>query len=563
MAAMDVRQTLLQRRIYVGAFFCVAAYMVIGLRLADVTLFAAPQSAARTNNGMMARADLVDRNGELLARDVRVYDLYANPAHFVVKHRVTERSSQAQKDAAEAERTANVTRAIHVLSVSTGLDTNKLAHLLAGRENYVLISRQVSGDVRKIIEKEKIPGIEFIATGKRNYPDGRMSAQVLGVTDKDGKGLSGLERGLEPHLVEAPVGRRVETSLDMRVQFVLAHEAEATLNEFSAKTAGALVMNVNTGEVLGMVSLPDFDPNDRRSMNGAAARNIMVQDSYELGSVFKVLSFALGLEDHTFRTDEIFSIDRNYSVSGHIIHEAERMPPTLEARDVLAQSSNIGTAQIALRSGGVRQRAFLERFGLLRPLRTELPETARPMYPRNWGPTETATIGFGHGVSVSPLAYAAAAAAVVNGGRKITPTFLKHPQDARGEQLISPETSATMRELLRYVVTNGSGRKADVPGYDVGGKTGSAEKLDATGHYRAGLLRTSFVAAFPISNPRYLVFVLVDEPHGTKAAPRALAGNTAAPLAGRIIARIAPFLGVPMKLPATTAAATNRSSNAY
>lgn len=560
---MDARPTLLQRRICMGAFFCIAAYMIIGLRLADVTLFAAPQAPVRNGNAMAARADLVDRNGELLARDVRVYDLYANPGHFVVKHRVTERSSQAQKDAAEAERVANVARAVRVLSAMAGQDAGRLSRLFAGRDNYVLIARQLSGDVRKAIEKEKLPGIEFIATGKRNYPDGRMSAQVLGVTDKDGKGLSGLERGLEHHLVEPTPGRRVETSLDMRVQFVLAHEAETTLNEFSAKTTGALVMNVNTGEVLGMVSLPDFDPNDRRGMNGAAARNIMVQDSYELGSVFKVLAFALGIEDHTFRTDEIFSIDRSYSVSGHVIHEAEKMPPTLAARDVLAQSSNIGTAQIALRSGGTRQRAFLESFGLLRPLKTELPETSRPMYPRNWGPTETATIGFGHGVSVSPLAYAAAAAAVVNGGRKITPTFLKHPQDARGERVISPETSATMRELLRYVVTNGSGRKADVPGYDVGGKTGSAEKLDATGHYRAGLLRTSFVAVFPVSNPRYLVFVLVDEPHGTKAAPRALAGNTAAPLAGRIIARIAPFLGVPMKQPATTAAASNRSSNAY
>jgi cell division protein FtsI (penicillin-binding protein 3) len=176
-----------------------------------------------------------------------------------------------------------------------------------------------------------------------------------------------------------------------------------------------------------------------------------------------------------------------------------------------------------------------------------LPERARPLFPSHWGTVETATIGFGHGVSVSPLSFAAAAAIVVNGGRRITPTLLKHPQDARGEQVISPQTSATMRELLRYVVTNGTGRKADVPGYDVGGKTGSAEKSAGRHGYQAHKLVTSFCAVFPIENPRYVVFVVMDEPHGTKATGGfALAGYTAAPLAGHVISRIAPLLGVPI-----------------
>jgi cell division protein FtsI (penicillin-binding protein 3) len=219
----------------------------------------------------------------------------------------------------------------------------------------------------------------------------------------------------------------------------------------------------------------------------------------------------------------------------------------LAVRDVLAQSSNIGTAEIALRSGPSRQRAFLTRMGLLSPVRSELPETAHPLYPSNWGQVETATIGFGHGISVSPLAFAAAAASVVNGGRRIVPTFLKHPADARGEQLISPATSRAMRDLLRYVVTDGTGKKADAPGYDVGGKTGSAEKVGPHGRYTHKLI-TSFCAMFPSDEPRYLVFVLLDEPQGTKATSGfALAGYTAAPLAGHVISRIAPLLGVPMK----------------
>jgi len=196
---------------------------------------------------------------------------------------------------------------------------------------------------------------------------------------------------------------------------------------------------------------------------------------------------------------------------------------------------------------------------LLTPLKSELPERARPLYPSYWGTIETATIGFGHGVSVSPLSFATAAATVVNGGRRIVPTFLKHPQDGRGEQVIAPATSDTLRGLLRYVVTNGTGKKADVPGYDVGGKTGSAEKPGRHG-YQEHKLVTSFCAVFPIEKPRYLVFVMLDEPHGTKATGGfALAGYTAAPLAGHVISRIAPLLGVAIN-PITAAKESHNGS---
>jgi cell division protein FtsI (penicillin-binding protein 3) len=230
----------------------------------------------------------------------------------------------------------------------------------------------------------------------------------------------------------------------------------------------------------------------------------------------------------------------------------------LAARDVLARSSNIGSLQIALRSGGVRQKQFLSDLGLLKPVHGELPETARPLYPDNWGIIQTATIGFGHGISVSPLSFVAAAAEVVNGGRRIIPTFVKQDGDRRGEQVIKPETSLQMRDLLRYVVTDGTGKKADIAGYDVGGKTGSAQVPGPNGHYLAHALRTSFCAVFPMHNPRYIVFVLLDQPHGTKATGGfALAGYTAAPLAGRVVSRIAPLLGVPNIPPPVKLAGSN------
>ena len=248
--------------------------------------------------------------------------------------------------------------------------------------------------------------------------------------------------------------------------------------------------------------------------------------------------------------DEIFKIGQGYKIGKFTIHEAEHMPETLAARDVLAQSSNIGTAQIALRSGGTRQRAFLSNLGLLTSMRSELPESARPLIPRNWGTIETATVGFGQGISVTPLSFAAAAASIVNGGRQITPTFVKQDADRRGRQVIPQDVSDSMRGLLRYVVTNGTGRKADIAGYDVGGKTGSAQVPGPHGGYIPHALRTSFLAAFPMDKPRYLVFVLLDQPHGIAATGGfALAGQTAAPLAGRVIARIAPLLGVPNTAP--------------
>ncbi|MGA7675221.1 MAG: penicillin-binding protein 2 [Rhizomicrobium sp.] len=523
---MNATPTVFQRRIVIGAAICMFAFALVGVRLIDVTLFIPSATVGKHSDaGEAMRGDLVDRNGELVARDLPTDDLYARPHLF-----------------------ADPRLAAHELAVATGADEKRLVQTFAGKHAYVLVDRQLPPEVRAKVKRLGLPGLEYEPDSKRYYPDGRMAAQVVGVTDPDGNGVSGLELGLNPALRGVRSGDPVQTSLDMRVQFILAHEAAATMEEFKAHAVGGLVMNVRTGEILALVSLPDFDPNARDFGEDDSTRNIMAQNVYELGSVFKIFSFALALENRTISNlDEQLPIGNGFKVGKYTIHEAERMPATLAVRDVLAQSSNIGTAQIALRSGPQRQRAFLTGMGLLAPIKSELPETARPLYPSNWGIVETATIGFGHGISVSPLAFAAAAAAVVNGGRRVEPTFLKHPADARGEQLISPATSATMRELLRYVVTNGTGKKADVPGYDVGGKTGSAEKSGPHG-YQAHKLITSFCGVFPIDDPRYLVFVLLDEPRGTKATSGfALAGYTAAPLAGQVISRIAPLLSVPMK----------------
>ena len=528
---MNEAPTVFQRRIIIGAVLCTAAFALVGIRLVHVTLLKSLDSG-HAAAAVVARADLTDRNGELLARDLPVKDLYARPNVFWDK-------AQAAHDLAEA----------------TGADAQRL---LAGFNNakhpYVLVARQITPDTEAKAMHLGLPGLEFEPGGKRYYPDGRNAAQIVGVTDPDDNGVSGMELGLQNE-IRAAAGGQVATSIDMRVQYILAHEVAAARQTFSAHAAGGVVMDVKTGEVLGMVSLPDFDPNQRHLSGGDSTRNLMAQDVYELGSVFKILSFSLAFEDHTIKSlDEVFTIGQVFHVGKWPIHEAEHMPATLAARDILAQSSNIGTAQIALRSGPARQRQFLATMGLLKPVQTNLPETARPLYPAsNWGQIETATVGFGQGISVSPLSFVTAAAEVVNGGRRITPTFLKQSAtDLRGEQVIRPQTSEQMRDLLRYVVTDGTGRKADIPGYDVGGKTGSAQVPGPHGRYIPHALRTSFCAVFPVHNPRYIVFVILDQPHGTKdTGGFALAGYTAAPMAGRIIQRIAPLLGVPNNAPPT------------
>ncbi|MBV9063601.1 MAG: penicillin-binding protein 2 [Alphaproteobacteria bacterium] len=522
---MSAGPSIVQRRVGILALVCVLAFALIGVRLVDLTILHASSANAPVTvpRALLGRADIVDRNGIPLARDLVVHDLSVEP--YLLSDKAI---------------------AAHQLAALTGANEHRLLKEFEKRQKpnqFVLVARQITPDVEDSLAELDMSGLEFDPAMKRYYPRGAAAAQVLGQTDAEGRGVTGIELGLDRQL---RARRSVQLSLDMRIQYALEHELDAARAEFNAKAAGGIVLNVNTGEILGMASLRDpslVDPADRANPN----RNRMLRDVYELGSVFKIFAFTLAMQDHTTRLDEVFPIGRGYKLGRYTIHDAEHMPATLAARDILAQSSNAGTAQIALRSGPERQQAFLRALGLLSRVHSEDPEGAKPLFPRHWGLTETATVGFGHGISVSPLSFVTAAAMVVNGGRRIAPTFLKRDGDSRGEQVISPETSATMRQLLRYVVTNGTGKLADVPGYNLGGKTGSAEKSDR-GRYVAHKLLTSFCAVFPIDNPRYIVFVLLDEPHGANATGvMALAGHTAAPLAGRVVAKIAPMLEMPMQ----------------
>ena len=522
MAVRSSSQALVRGRIALAAGFCAAAFVLVGLRLVDVMALRGGTGvvAETASPASGARADLVDRHGLLLARDLPIVDLEAKPSAFW-----------------------NPAEAAHVLAAATGADEARLLAQFAEDRKTVTVKRALTPDEQDAVMRLGLPGLTFRPSLKRIYPGGRALAHVVGQVDIDRDGVSGLEFGLDTRL-RGDAAKPVALSVDLRVQHVLARELGATLEKFKANAGGGIVLDVVTGEILALVSLPDFEPNLRRLKPGDSQRNRIAQDAYELGSVFKIFAFAQAMEEQTVRLDERIDVGHPLRVGRFSIRDSHRLGPMLTAAHVFAQSSNIGTARIALRAGAARQRAFLSRLGLLAPVRTELPEAREPLTPRRWKDVETATVAFGHGVSVSPLSFAAAVASVVNGGTRIVPTFLKRESPQNGERVLSERASLAMRELLHLVVTEGTGKNAAVAGYRVGGKTGTAEKATRRGYSRKSLI-SSFCGVFPIDAPRYLVFVVVDEPKGTKDTyGYATAGYTAAPLVSRVIGRIAPLLGV-------------------
>ena len=512
---------LVRSRIALAAVFAAAGFSIVGARLVDVMVFGAGPAvtAGASADSETIRADLVDRNGDLIARDLPVSDLYASPAVFW-----------------------DTNEAAHGLAAATGADEARLKQTFSAKRGYILVAHAITPDQREAVMHLGLPGLTFEERHKRYYPAGRIVAHAVGQVDTDDKGISGLELGLDRRMRASD--KPIQLSLDMRIQYVLEHETVQTQNDFHAKAAGGIVMNVHTGEVLALASLPDYEPNLRAPGPNDSTRNRMTQDVYELGSIFKIFAFSYAVEHKRVRLDEELPVGQPLKFGRFRIHDFERLGPAISAAQVFAQSSNIGTAQIELRSKPEEQKVFLRSLNLLSAIHTELPEVASPLFPRQWGELASATISFGQGISVNPLAFAAAAASIANGGTLIHPTFLKNETVQHGPRVISEETSETMRQLLRLVVTDGTGTKADVPGYDVGGKTGTAEK-PVNGRYARHQLISSFCGIFPISDPQYLVFIMVDEPHGNKqSAGFATGGWTAAPAVGRVIERIAPLLGV-------------------
>src|SRR5215468_1023885 len=512
-------------------------YAIIAARL--VMFAAAPEGhgsrRALAQDAMAtARPDILDRNGEILATDVRTPSLFAEPQRII--------------DADEASEL--------LTAVMPDIDAAELRERLASRRRFVWLKREITGRQREQIHRLGIPGVGFLPENKRIYPNGSEVSHVLGHVNIDNQGIAGIEKWLDGrgladlHMAGLATDRLqqpIELAVDLRVQHALHDELIAARAKYKAVAAAGVLTDVRTGEIIAMVSVPDYDPNNPREALDPSRINRLTTGVFEMGSTFKALTVAMALDSGKITLKSAFDASHPLQYGKFAIHDFHAQNRVLTVPEIFTYSSNIGTARMALSLGIEHHKSFLRKMGQLERMRTELPESAEPLVPRRWAELNTVTIAFGHGLSVAPLQAVAAISALMNGGRLIPPTFLKRSEAealALATQVVKPETSEKMRYLMRLNVEKGTATKADVKGYYVGGKTGTSDKVIGGRNSKTKVL-TSFTAVLPADQPRYLLLIMLDEPqasadtHGFNTS-----GWNAVPVGGAVIARIAPLLGI-------------------
>ena len=519
-------------------FFVLALFVMGFMTLAVGATRAALFSDAARGDGRIApaattRADLVDRNGMLLAADLLHYGLYIDPREIW--------------DTEETRRA--------LLSTLPGLSPERLERALRGERRVFLIGALTPAE-RNRLHAFGLPGLTFEPEQRRVYPLGTTAAHLIGFADSGGEGVSGVEAAFNEDIRAAVAsGGKIPLSIDLRVQGALEDELYKAVHEFTPKGAVGIVTDVSTGEVLGMASWPVFDPNKPGASTPYVQNNRAAATVFEMGSTFKAFTVAIGLDAGVATPTSTFDATQPMKLGYRTIHDYHAARKVLNLVEVFQHSSNIGTAKLALGVGPERMGRYFDGLGLTKPAEVELIESARPLTPKVWDLDAVASTSFGHGINVTPLALARAYGAVLNGGMLVPMTVRKLEPGAKveGRRVMSEKTSLQMLAIMRANVTGGSGKSANVPGLSVGGKTGTGEKYDpAIRGYNGQRQVSSFAAVFPTAGPmntkRYFVLILLDEPHGTaKSAGYATGGWVAAPAAGRVIERIAPFLNVPRR----------------
>ena len=518
------------------AGFCFA-YAIIGGRLVQYG-HAQPETVSSilpADRLMASRPDILDRNGEVLATDIRTVSLFAEPHKIVDPDEAVERLATVLRD----------------------LDIKGTYKKLSSNSRFQWLRRQLTPKQQSQILALGIPGIGFRPEKRRFYPGGSTASHIVGYVNIDNRGMTGMEKYIDNQGMadlralgmtsDMPL-EPVKLSMDIRVQNIVRDVLVSYVDKFKALGAGGVVLDAHTGEVLAMASLPDYDPNNPAgSEEGWLSR--MSNGTFEMGSTFKSFTIAMGLDSGKVSLKDSFDARYPIRIGGFTIKDFHGKNRILTVPEIFQYSSNIGTAKVADLVGTDGHKEFLTRLGLLTKMQTELPEVAMPSQPREWKKINSITISFGHGVSTTPLQPAVAVSALVNGGRLIPPTFLprtKEQADALAQVVIKEKTSDDMRFLFEWNGVKGSGRNARVEGFDVGGKTGTADKV-VNGRYVGDKNFNAFLAAFPIDNPRYVVLTFIDEPKTDKGNGAALAGNTAAPMVADIIRRSAAILGVEPK----------------
>jgi cell division protein FtsI (penicillin-binding protein 3) len=533
-----------ESRITVLAIFFLAGFALVGLRMGVLAATAPSEPRAEGAAALISstRADIVDRQGRVLATNLATHSLYAHPQDMVDPRR-----------AAEA-----------LAGIFPDLDAEALARRFTDGRKFLWVRKTVSPEQRQAVHDIGEPGLLFGPREMRLYPNGKLAAHVLGgasfgregVHSAEVIGVAGLEKALDARLRDPALAHEpLRLSIDVTIQSAARRVLEGGMKLMNAKGAAAVLMDARTGEIAAMVSLPDFDPNDRPrplvAGEGAAGDsplfNRAVQGVYELGSALKILTVAQALDERLVSPSTVIDTSGPLTWGRYRIRDFRNYGPRLSVTDVIVKSSNIGTARIALQIGAERQRAFLGRLGLLDPTAVELVEAAgaAPLLPPRWSEISTMTVSYGHGLSISPLHLAAAYATLANGGTRVTPTLLARDDDAAGPRVVSEAASAAAIGMLRQVVERGTASFGEVEGYAVAGKTGTADKPKPTGGYFDDRVIATFASVFPAHDPEWVLVVSLDEPVETSGdEPRRTAGWTAVPVAAELIRRVAPLLGL-------------------
>lgn len=522
-----------QSRIVMAMGLFLGIFGVIGGRLVQFGLTDETTGSIGKAGVLASRPDLLDRNGDVLATDIKTASLFAEPRRII--------------DADEAIE--------KLQTVLPALDVEQTWNKLKSGTGFVWLKRELTPRQQAQIMALGIPGIGFRTEKRRFYPGGPTASHIVGLVNIDNQGIAGLEKYIDDQgladlqatgLADGAALEPVKLSVDLRVQHIVRDELEQAMERYNAIAAGAVVLNARTGEVVAMASLPDYDPNNPFNALEKDRLNRMSAGVFEMGSTFKTFTTAMALDSGKVNLNSKFDASRPITIGGFTINDFHGKRRVLSVPEIFIFSSNIGSAKEADAVGIAGHQEFLTRIGLLSRMQFELPEVATPTQPHEWKKLHSITIAFGHGVSTTPLQTAVAAAALVNGGVLLPPTLLPRTLEqaaAIGVQVVRESTSDAMRYLFRLNVESGSGRRADVPGYFIGGKTGTAEKV-VKGRYSADKRFNAFLSAFPLDDPEYVVLVILDEPKPEKGGGGATAGANTAPTVAAIVRRAAPMLGV-------------------
>ncbi len=533
------------RLIFIAAFF-ILCFSALSVRLIEVSLLGSgdlpfkklvtqPElliqgdedidATKLAEQAQLPRRDIVDRNGMVLATSIKTASLVANPT--IIRH------------GEEVARGLN--KIFPAESIASFSEKLKRKHT-----TFLYLKRHLTPTQQEAVNNLGVPGLFFEPDLRRVYPYGALFAHALGYVGVDNQGLAGIEKYFDYRLDDATNRAPLAVSLDLRVQSILRDELVKSVKQFSALGGTGVVMDIKTGEIVAMTNLPEFDPNRPTKGAESARFNRATLGAYEMGSTFKTFTVAAALENKLVSLNDGYDASHPIRMGKYTIHDAHPEGRWLSVPEIFAYSSNIGAAKMGLDIGAKRQQQFLKNLGMFEPVTLEVPELAKPMIPRTWKDITTMTVAYGHGISVTPLHLIRAVAAVASNGRIMPLTLIKGGNEGKpvGEQIVSDPTIRDMRKLMRLVVLQGTAKMADAPGYAVGGKTGTAEKIEG-GTYKADAKVASFVSVFPIREPRYAILVMIDEPKGTKETYGfATGGWVAAPVVGRVVQRMAPLLGM-------------------